>query len=176
MEFRAARDIKEGEEFCISYMDGTVPFSERQKYLEDNYDFTCKCESCAHASESSIEVSDERRSRIRAECLAAAGMWMRWFEGDPPETTKLIDNFKRLLADIEEERLEAYRPIPIRWLAYTYAAMGDEETFRWWCEEAIGCIGILSVKGKGFCDNDIWKGWQKNPSSVPFWGMKQSNK
>ena len=41
----ALRDIDEGEELCISYIQNDMSFDERQGALE-NYGFTCNCSKC----------------------------------------------------------------------------------------------------------------------------------
>jgi len=41
------RNIAEGEELTMSYVDFTDHVSKRQKYLQKNYFFTCTCDKCA---------------------------------------------------------------------------------------------------------------------------------
>ena len=101
MEYRAASDIKAGEEICNSYIDTSMSFAERQKYLKDSYDFTCSCKGCSLTSESDIEASDSRRHRVRTECFAAPGNWRKWLEISLPSTAELISIYKDLLSDIE---------------------------------------------------------------------------
>ncbi|KAI7817890.1 hypothetical protein BX661DRAFT_125849, partial [Kickxella alabastrina] len=43
---RALRDIAEGDEVTLAYIDGLKPRSERRKTLEAVYFFTCHCERC----------------------------------------------------------------------------------------------------------------------------------
>ena len=176
MEYRAASDIKAGEEICNSYIDTSMSFAERQKYLKDSYDFTCSCKGCSLTSESDIEASDSRRHRVRTECFAAPGNWRKWLEISLPSTAELISIYKDLLSDIETEGMDSYRAIPVRWLAYTYAALGDEEEFKKWCGEAVGWVGTLGKSGIGFLDVAIWKEWLEEPKSVPFWGIRKGNK
>lgn len=47
-EFYAIRDIKEGEELCISYLGGDerLPLIERQAKLKHGWYFTCHCPQC----------------------------------------------------------------------------------------------------------------------------------
>ncbi|KAJ9454317.1 Histone-lysine N-methyltransferase ATXR2 [Diplonema papillatum] len=42
----ALRDIKKGEELCISYIDEDADFKTRQEQLKDHYLFTCACPKC----------------------------------------------------------------------------------------------------------------------------------
>lgn len=39
-------DIAQGEELTISYIDETASFSERQKKLQEYYNFVCDCVKC----------------------------------------------------------------------------------------------------------------------------------
>ncbi|TRM58110.1 hypothetical protein BD626DRAFT_512816 [Schizophyllum amplum] len=55
---RAVRDIKAGEEICISYVPLNGPCAQRQGHLAP-YGFNCSCAACADHT-----VSDERRARI----------------------------------------------------------------------------------------------------------------
>lgn len=174
MEFRATRRIKQGEEICNSYIDPTQPLVDRQEHLQRVYGFTCACSACTLPSD--VVQSDERREKIKNECFAAPGRWRKWLEVSLPATKNLIEEHKELLSNIEKESLYAYRPVPIRWLAYTYAALGDEKEFKKWCEEAVICFGVLCASGRGFLDTEVWKGWLENPSSVPFWGIRKGNK
>jgi SET domain len=41
----ALRDIEDGEELCISYIDSTGPLEKRQEELK-HYGFTCRCSKC----------------------------------------------------------------------------------------------------------------------------------
>jgi len=42
----ATRDITQGEELLMSYLDSSKPRAWRQRYLYKNYGFNCKCERC----------------------------------------------------------------------------------------------------------------------------------
>ncbi|KAF9265101.1 hypothetical protein L218DRAFT_861597 [Marasmius fiardii PR-910] len=54
----ALKDIKEGEELSISYIDSRRPRKERIERLEKAYGFTCTCPICSLPSEES-KKSDE---------------------------------------------------------------------------------------------------------------------
>eukprot|EP00873_Tetraselmis_striata_P003751 jgi/Tetstr1/424015/TSEL_014626.t1 len=43
----AARDIAEGEQLFVSYIDSTQAYEQRQKYLKWAYGFRCQCALCA---------------------------------------------------------------------------------------------------------------------------------
>ena len=42
----AIRDIKKGEELCISYIDEDADYQVRQEQLRDHYLFACICPKC----------------------------------------------------------------------------------------------------------------------------------
>ena len=42
----AIKDIKIGDEICISYIDESAPRKERQEQLSEHYFFDCICEKC----------------------------------------------------------------------------------------------------------------------------------
>jgi hypothetical protein len=41
------KDVEEGEEITISYLDGSEPYNERQKMLSKNFGFNCTCHLCS---------------------------------------------------------------------------------------------------------------------------------
>ncbi|KAK5418117.1 hypothetical protein LTR06_001866 [Exophiala xenobiotica] len=47
----ALRQIQEGEEITLGYVDGTYPFEKRQQELKERYFFTCSCELCTKERE-----------------------------------------------------------------------------------------------------------------------------
>lgn len=58
----ALQDIKEGEEICISYLDQcelSRSRHSRQKYLQENYLFTCSCSKCQEEIGQPDATSDE---------------------------------------------------------------------------------------------------------------------
>lgn len=64
-EFYAMRDIKEGEELCISYLGGDeqLPLDERQAKLKYGWYFSCRCCKCLEDM-SSVQVSIKNRVLI----------------------------------------------------------------------------------------------------------------
>ncbi|GAQ80581.1 hypothetical protein KFL_000570280 [Klebsormidium nitens] len=49
--FEARRDIQEGEELTITYIDASLPVETRQKHLEWAYGFRCQCQRCQDEKE-----------------------------------------------------------------------------------------------------------------------------
>jgi len=56
----AQRDIRKGEELCISYAELLAPRAARQEFLKSNFEFGCTCEVCSLQGDA-IRRSDERR-------------------------------------------------------------------------------------------------------------------
>lgn len=42
----ALKEIRKGDELCISYIQNDLPFEERQSELKQNYGFDCSCSKC----------------------------------------------------------------------------------------------------------------------------------
>lgn len=59
----AFRDIEEGEEITISYLDGHEKYADRQRLLESSFRFHCSCELCTTPLTDRV-TSDERREKI----------------------------------------------------------------------------------------------------------------
>jgi len=60
----ATRDIEEGEELCITYIDFFQPREARQIELERVFKFRCNCEACSGMDAASLERSDFVRHRL----------------------------------------------------------------------------------------------------------------
>ena len=58
---RAIKEITEGQEVTISYVDNTLPYEERRKTLQTHYGFECKCGRCA--SEQRAELKRRMKER-----------------------------------------------------------------------------------------------------------------
>eukprot|EP00057_Strongylocentrotus_purpuratus_P016266 XP_011670740.1 PREDICTED: histone-lysine N-methyltransferase SMYD3-like [Strongylocentrotus purpuratus] len=46
IQIMTVKDVKEGEECTITYVDFMIPAKERQAVLKEKYQFTCKCVKC----------------------------------------------------------------------------------------------------------------------------------
>jgi len=70
----AARDIRPGEELCITYIDIFQTSEQRQTELENAFKFRCTCEVCTQGGEI-LAASDRRRVRMAQlrEALPSAG-------------------------------------------------------------------------------------------------------
>lgn len=63
---RSVREIKAGEELCVTYVDAALSTDARQKTLQQKYGFTCTCQRCTHLGwMDDIAVARERVSGPR---------------------------------------------------------------------------------------------------------------
>ena len=66
----ALRDIEDGEEICISYLEEcqrTRSRHSRQKQLRENYVFICECEKCEEEKDEPDVTSDEEEEEDEEE-------------------------------------------------------------------------------------------------------------
>ncbi|XP_019746564.1 histone-lysine N-methyltransferase SMYD3 isoform X1 [Hippocampus comes] len=82
LHLRAVRDIKPTEELTISYIETLSLTEERQKQLEDQYHFTCRCQKCDSQDTDTIMESGEQatwqklmEALPKLEELQAASEW-----------------------------------------------------------------------------------------------------
>jgi len=59
----ALRDIKEGEELLISYVDATKEYDERRAVLEKHYGFECKCARCTTERSRELKLRMKQRDQ-----------------------------------------------------------------------------------------------------------------
>src|SRR2546421_2922574 len=50
IEVLPLRQIEEGEEILVSYIDSNMPYANRQQELRARYFFTCQCSKCLQGS------------------------------------------------------------------------------------------------------------------------------
>ncbi|XP_077375999.1 histone-lysine N-methyltransferase SMYD3 isoform X1 [Festucalex cinctus] len=62
LHLRAVRDIKPAEELTISYIETLSLTEERQKQLEEQYHFTCRCQKCDSQDTDRLMQSGEQAS------------------------------------------------------------------------------------------------------------------
>ncbi|ESK94126.1 hypothetical protein Moror_1049 [Moniliophthora roreri MCA 2997] len=100
MHLRATRDIKEGEELCISYIpDLLEPAASRQRGLRA-YGFVCACERCSTAA-----VSDARSKKIKE--ITEPGFMAMLVHGSDVMLKQSIDRVRRGIQLMEEEGLQS---------------------------------------------------------------------
>ena len=62
----ALRDIAEGEEVTISYIDATQPVEERRKTLMAHYGFECRCGRCVEENRRELKQRMKERDQYMA--------------------------------------------------------------------------------------------------------------
>lgn len=102
--------------------------------------------------------------------------------------TYLVEELVVLLRLIEKERLDSELGVPVRWLAHTYAALGDEEMFVKWAKKAMESVPLLlpvidpSESSAATQEQDVgkvgdaWKIWLDDPTSHPLWSLREEQK
>lgn len=65
IEFRALRDIAQGEELSITYAVDLSPWADRRRELQVRYGFECHCEACSLSGEA-LTASDDRRIKLES--------------------------------------------------------------------------------------------------------------
>ena len=58
MVLRAVKEIKQGDELFHSYIDVCIPTYDRQRVLEAEYCFVCKCERCEDGGGRGVDVGE----------------------------------------------------------------------------------------------------------------------
>ncbi len=72
MVLRAMRDVRAGEELCVTYIDVDLPRSARQQLLRKQFCFTCACPRCVVRAWDFASVRTRRRGSL-------PGAWVpRW--------------------------------------------------------------------------------------------------
>ena len=64
MVFKAITNIKKGEEIYDNYIDITLHKNERQKYLLEQYGFSCNCDRCVETKRLNIEKYNDEAINI----------------------------------------------------------------------------------------------------------------
>jgi len=63
IEFRALRDITEGEELCIMYKSEMESRASRRSQLREHFGFDCHCATCSLSGDE-LSASDHRRTTL----------------------------------------------------------------------------------------------------------------
>ncbi|XP_057707356.1 histone-lysine N-methyltransferase SMYD3 [Corythoichthys intestinalis] len=88
LHLRAVRDIKPAEELTISYIETLSVTEERQKQLEEQYHFTCRCQKCDSKDTDKFMLSGEEKAwktlmetLSKLEKLKEASDWQTLLDG-----------------------------------------------------------------------------------------------
>ena len=66
MTIRALRELAEGEEVTISYVDRSLGYEERRKTLETHYGFECRCNRCVAEQRQELKARMKERDNYLA--------------------------------------------------------------------------------------------------------------
>ncbi|KAK1220594.1 hypothetical protein PQX77_016646 [Marasmius sp. AFHP31] len=132
----ALKEIKEGDELLISYIDSRQPREGRIQKLQEAYGFTCTCPICSLPPKES-EKSDELLSQFTPMYTKFA----RWYKGTitGKEAINIMNEIWQLTI------VTGYVRERGRWAqeaAYVATVHGDEDSARQWLRLAIKWMGI----------------------------------
>lgn len=126
LEVRAVRPIKQGEELVASYGPDYEQWRERQSYLLEKYQFTCRCQCCSLEGRER-EESDKRRARLGAwdQTHPSVDDWYR----NPAAFGKdaLVKHYEERLPIMYQEGLHALTPSLLYDLLQAHVTVGDAE-------------------------------------------------
>uniref|UniRef100_A0A3Q3BAR3 [histone H3]-lysine(4) N-trimethyltransferase n=1 Tax=Kryptolebias marmoratus TaxID=37003 RepID=A0A3Q3BAR3_KRYMA len=87
IQLRAVQDINPGDELTISYTETLSLTEDRQKQLEDQYHFVCRCQRCESPEEDGLMLSGEKakwsplkEALSRLEGLKTESKWQELLE------------------------------------------------------------------------------------------------
>ncbi|KAL0573595.1 hypothetical protein V5O48_008354 [Marasmius crinis-equi] len=132
MEFRAVRNIKQGEELTIKYFQNVLEYREERHVALANYGFTCECHSCKRwpysdlARASILLNQDPKRWRLV--------LWLMKQELKGVSQGWVVEQSVRTVQAIEQEGLEVAPPYydHLAFLVDAYCAMGNvKEAVTW---------------------------------------------
>jgi uncharacterized protein YfcZ (UPF0381/DUF406 family) len=165
----AMKDIKEGEEWTMGYVEVLTTKEERQKKLRKDFNFECKCEVCLFESEEEEEAlaSDTFRLGLR-EMIDSFKKPAKLV--DP---VKFVQDVNLALSLMEEEGL-VLGQLGLALEALSACAWnGDRQNSILWIDKAIELAR---------CEHGVWstvyknlQGWKGRPSKYPEWNGSVKN-
>jgi hypothetical protein len=108
----AVKEIDEGEEIVISYINPLQSRADRLQYLEEHFGFICRCKRCAETDTESAEISDNRREEIAELTHDTRKLMMKSIgnndvdKDDDSSSEEVIKLVQRRLKLLEEEGLD----------------------------------------------------------------------
>eukprot|EP00057_Strongylocentrotus_purpuratus_P016803 XP_011671277.1 PREDICTED: histone-lysine N-methyltransferase SMYD3-like [Strongylocentrotus purpuratus] len=121
LQLRAIKDVREGEECTISYVDVSEPAKERQAELKERYHFTCKCVKCIEEINSlgpDDDLDKELRSRLKKtweqiEVEVESHNWTKVLQMcepylKPMDSSNSVPTNHRLLIKLRRGAIKAY--------------------------------------------------------------------
>lgn len=132
----ALRPILAGEEITKTYVDPSLPRSERIAHLQENYGFTCDCQWCNLPTTSSSLDSDATRAALRIRLLTHPS-YPKWSTDLARADDVVLNSHFDALQLIEQEGMHGLQGIYLEEIALCYAILGDEDRFRMWAERLV---------------------------------------
>ncbi|KIW10147.1 hypothetical protein PV08_11108 [Exophiala spinifera] len=163
---RATRDVREGEELSISYIEPLGSARKRGYHLKAAFHFMCGCDRC-----SDPDASDARMSKIHA--LHDAFQDWSWTEDDVPEVigdlsfsppppskhyNHPITNAAEYVIQLHnEEGLEGFLDTPFGHAALAYAGLKQEKPAMLYAKKALKALR-LRFGPAGGANAEVWEG------------------
>lgn len=127
----AVRDVLPGEELTVSYIEGTIPYSERQERL-DSWGFKCACHACSQ------DLSQISQSDARVKAIAD-------IEAELEAKMRSGEDFSRDIGDrlvnlYKEERLDNYIAHAYTKAALLKSMVGDMDAAKKYANLAIEAL------------------------------------
>ncbi|KAH9888099.1 hypothetical protein C8Q73DRAFT_794515 [Cubamyces lactineus] len=158
--FWAVRDIVEGEELTICYMNPLAPRAARQSRLKARFKFDCACSACSLSGEAAGE-SDERRSTI-ARLYEEVGRC-----GHIPATG--LRKVKQALKLLEEEGLDVMAS-SFYYDGFQFcASVHDAKNAKAWAKKA--WESYCATRGPDSTDAKKTQKYQNNPRAHAAFGL-----
>ncbi|KAF2973389.1 hypothetical protein GQX73_g183 [Xylaria multiplex] len=156
----AARDIQQGEELAISYIDIFLPSKKRKERIQ-NWGFECACALCQGPKNETI-ASDKRLRRIEK---------LKTDLNDFKEIKVTAETGAEYAALHEEEGLHAHLGSAYTRAALNFALFGDEERSREYARKAAEELSI--EKGPESGDAQAMRALAENPRAHWTWGKRR---
>lgn len=166
----ALRDIKVGEEICITYTDVTAPMQTRREKLRKSYGFVCNCDACRIQDGEEREKSDFAREELH-DWRFIHPSYGRWWKDMCRADDTVIKSHQRALHLIEQEGAQVLQCAFIEEIALCYAALGNEEEFIKWGKTLIGLCQVPNPQLA--LQFEVWLG---NPTSMKAWAWRRKQR
>ena len=162
----ALRDVRAGEEICITYTDITAPRQTRRAKLEKSYGFLCCCPGCLRE----VEESDRAREELH-DWWYTNPSYGKWWKDLCRSDDAVITSHERALGLTEREGLHALQGHFIEEIALCYAVLGNEDAFRTWGRRLVQILRIPAPQ-----QASQFEIWVSNPRSMKLWAWREKQR
>ena len=162
----ALRDVRAGEEICITYTDVTAPRQTRRAKLEKSYGFLCRCTGCLRQ----VEESDRAREELH-DWWFINPSYGKWWKDLCRSDDAVITSHERALGLIEREGLHALQGHFVEEIVLCYAVLGNEDAFRTWGRRF---IQISRIPAPQLASQ--FEIWVSNPRSMKLWAWREKQR